>query len=119
VESAILDARRNAALNGVLNAHFILGDVLHETAPEALTERPSPDICIVDPPRAGLHPKVVPALVRMNAKRIVYVSCNVQATARDLPYLAAGGYRVTRVRPVDLFPHTPHVECVMTLERKP
>ncbi len=117
VESAVLDARRNATENGIDNTHFVLGDVLHETSVEALAERPAPAVCIVDPPRAGLHPKIVPALVRIGAQRIVYVSCNVQATARDLPFLAMGGYRVTRVRPVDLFPHTPHVECVMTLEK--
>jgi len=79
---------------------------------------PKPDLCLVDPPRAGLHPRVLPALVQLGARRIIYVSCNVKAAARDLPYLAIGGYSLRRVRPIDLFPHTPHVECVFTLERE-
>ena len=113
VPAAVADARRNARENGINNATFVEGDVLAEL----LREPRGGGVCVVDPPRAGLHPKVVPALCALGPRRIVYVSCNVRAAARDLPALATGGYALRRVRPIDLFPHTPHVEVVLTLER--
>ena len=121
VPDAVADAARNARLNGVENAHFHAGDVLAGLA--SLPERtgdeavPAPDVVVLDPPRSGLHPSVVPAVVQLAPRRIVYVSCNVHAAAGDVPAFAAGGYHLTHVRPIDLFPHTPHVECVLTLER--
>lgn len=117
VPQAVRDARHNALQNQLLNTHFVEGDVL-AILEDPERKLPRPDLCLVDPPRAGLHPRVLPALVRLAPRRIVYVSCNVKAAARDLPYLAIGGYALRRVRPIDLFPHTPHVECVFTLERE-
>lgn len=114
VASAVADARRNAAANGVEHATFIEGDVLQSLAEEGTRTAP-PDVAIVDPPRAGLEPRMVPALARLGATRVIYVSCNVDAAARDLPYLRTAGYRLERVRPFDLFPHTPHVEVIFTL----
>ncbi len=116
VPSAILDARANAARNGIANARFVEGDVLEGLA-GAATE-PVPAVVVVDPPRAGLHPRVVARLAALPARRLVYVSCNPAAAAGDVAGLAAGGWRLARVRPFDLFPHTPHVECVLLLERR-
>lgn len=116
--SSIADARRNAQRNGIANARFVEGDVLAgiESVPEGPPE--SPDIVLLDPPRSGLHPRLVPRLAQLSPRRIVYVSCNPKAAATDVPLLAACGYVPGRVRPVDLFPHTPHVECVIGLERR-
>jgi len=119
VGAAVADARANAARNGLVGATFVEGDVLESlaafTAPGAHTR---PDVVVLDPPRAGLHHKVVPTVLALDAPRIVYVSCNPESAARDLAALTLGGYRVERVRPVDLFPHTPHVETVITLQRR-
>ena len=117
VPSAVEDARKNAAANGVQNATFVEGDVRVALADVDAGDRPRPDVIVVDPPRAGLHPAVIPPLVALNARRIVYVSCNVASAARDLRSMCVGGYRLTRVQPVDLFPHTAHLECVFTLDR--
>lgn len=119
VPEAVADARRNAERNGVANVRFFEGDVLSEldAAVAEGSDLPRPDVCIVDPPRAGLHPKVPPKLLALAPERLVYVSCNIHNGAKDIAKLVAGGYCVTRIRPVDLFPHTPHVECVVTLER--
>jgi 23S rRNA (uracil1939-C5)-methyltransferase len=114
VSEAVADARWNAARNGIANARFVAGD-LALTLPEA--DLPPPDVCIADPPRAGLHPKVVAELVRLAPPRVVYVSCNPAAAVRDLVPLVGAGYRATAIEPLDLFPHTPHLECVFTLER--
>lgn len=117
-DSAVEDARANAALNGVKNAHFVAGDVLASVGEASSLAAPSPDLAIVDPPRAGLHPKVLSALLRLAPPRIVYVSCNVHGTAPQVAALVdEGGYTVERVQPVDMFPHTPHVECVVALRR--
>lgn len=118
VPEAVQDAIDNARRNGIENVRFFEGDVLKEldATLEEGSPLPRPDVCIVDPPRAGLHPDVPSKLLTLGARRIVYVSCNIHNGARDMSILMDGGYRVTRVRPVDLFPHTPHVECVVTLE---
>ncbi len=113
--SAVADARANAARNSIGNARFVEGDVL-----AALGREPGePDVCVVDPPRAGLHPRLLPVLGALAPRRIVYVSCNPVSGARDARALAGFGYRVRQVRPIDLFPHTPHVESVFALERAP
>ncbi|MFT7487346.1 MAG: 23S rRNA (uracil1939-C5)-methyltransferase, partial [Candidatus Paceibacteria bacterium] len=121
VPEAVADARGNAERNGVQNVRFFEGDVLRELdktlAEDSLL--PRPDVCVVDPPRAGLHPSVPAKLLQLAARRLVYVSCNIHNGAQDIAQLVAGGYRVLRVRPVDMFPHTPHVECVVTLEAGP
>jgi 23S rRNA (uracil1939-C5)-methyltransferase len=111
--SAIRDARANAEVAGIHNASFLEGDVLENL--EQCTEGAKGDLCIVDPPRAGLHPKVIPILLAAAPARMIYVSCNPVTAVRDLEHLARGGYRLARVQPVDLFPHTPHLECVFTL----
>ncbi|MDG1984089.1 MAG: 23S rRNA (uracil(1939)-C(5))-methyltransferase RlmD [Planctomycetota bacterium] len=115
--SSIRDARQNAARNGRDDAVFHEGDVLETIRLESQARRP--DVLVVDPPRAGLHPKVPAQLLELGADRIIFVSCNPNSGARDVAALSAGGYEVTEVRPVDLFPHTPHVEVVFTLERRP
>lgn len=116
IEPAVVDARQNAERNGITNATFVAGDVGKTLAAEEPPQRP--DLVVVDPPRAGLEPRMVPAVVRLGAARVVYVSCNIDAAARDLSFLRTGGYRLERVRPFDLFPHTPHVEVVLTLVRE-
>ncbi len=116
VAPAIADARRNAVANGIEHATFIEGDVLQSLSDEG-PQSTAPDVAIVDPPRAGLEPRMVPALARLGASRVIYVSCNVDAAARDLPFLRTAGYCLERVRPFDLFPHTPHVEVIFTLVR--
>lgn len=119
VSDAVADAVRNAQLNGIENVRFFEGDVLTEIdatlTPESVL--PRPDVVIVDPPRAGLHPKVPAKLLELSPERLVYISCNIHNGAADIAQLIEGGYRVERIRPVDLFPHTPHVECVVTLRR--
>jgi 23S rRNA (uracil1939-C5)-methyltransferase len=115
VPSAVADARRNAERNGIGNVEFVEGDVLELIGAVPVADRP--DVMIVDPPRAGLHPKVPAHLAALRPESIVYVSCNPSSAARDVKELVALGYELTSIRPVDLFPHTPHVECVIGLER--
>ncbi|MEM7306098.1 MAG: 23S rRNA (uracil(1939)-C(5))-methyltransferase RlmD [Planctomycetota bacterium] len=114
VPEAVADARWNAERNGLGAATFVEGD-LAETLPGG--SYPPPDVCLADPPRAGLHPKVVAELRRLAPPRLVYVSCNPAAAVRDLVPLVEDGYAVRSIEPLDLFPHTPHLECVVTLER--
>ena len=116
VESAVADAIENARRNEVDNASFYAGDVrlaLRELAARA----GRPDVLVVDPPRAGLSKKVVRRIVESAPRRIVYVSCNPTTLAPDAAQLAEAGWALRRVRPVDMFPQTPHIECVALLER--
>jgi 23S rRNA (uracil1939-C5)-methyltransferase len=116
VESAVADAIENARRNGVDNASFFAGDV--RTAMRPLLEQSGkPDVVVIDPPRAGLSQKVVRRVLEAEAKRIVYVSCNPTTLAPNARQLADAGYRLNTVRPVDMFPQTPHIECVALLER--
>jgi 23S rRNA (uracil1939-C5)-methyltransferase len=115
VPQAVDAAVRNAAANGVENTRFVVGDLLHTFTDEFIGEHGKPDVVILDPPRAGLHPKVVRRLARLGAPRIVYVSCNPLSQATDLQGLT-DRYAVTDVQPVDLFPHTHHIENVVKLE---
>lgn len=115
VGSAVEDARANARRNGIDNVEFVEGDVARELG--AYASPPPPEVCVADPPRAGLHADVIRALTALAPRRIVYVACNLFASGGDVAALAAAGWSVTRVRPIDLFPHTPHAECVLTLER--
>jgi 23S rRNA (uracil1939-C5)-methyltransferase len=116
-EESVARAIENAELNGVTNAAFFAGSV--GQAIEELRERSGPpDVVVVDPPRAGLAGKALRRLGRIGAPRIVYVSCNPTTLASDLKTLRADwGYELLRARPVDMFPHTPHVECVALLEQ--
>jgi 23S rRNA (uracil1939-C5)-methyltransferase len=116
VEEAVADAIENARLNNVANAQFFAGDV--RTAMRELVERAGrPDVLVVDPPRAGLSQKVVRRIIEAAPRRIVYVSCNPTTLAPNAAQLVEAGYALRRVRPVDMFPQTPHIECVALLER--
>jgi 23S rRNA (uracil1939-C5)-methyltransferase len=117
VERAVADAIDNARLNGVDNAHFFAGDV--RTAMRPLLERTGkPDVVVLDPPRAGLSQKVVRRVLEAEARRIVYVSCNPTTLAPNARQMAEAGYELKVVRPVDMFPQTPHIESVALLERE-
>jgi 23S rRNA (uracil1939-C5)-methyltransferase len=116
VEEAVADAIENARLNGVDNAHFFAGDVRLAMRP-LLEKSGQPDVVVIDPPRAGLSQKVVRRVIEAEAKRIVYVSCNPTTLAPNARQLADAGYELKTVRPVDMFPQTPHIECVAMLER--
>lgn len=117
IEEAVADARMNALANGIDNAAFFAGDIKDIFNEKLFAKRGRPDIIITDPPRAGMHTDVTLAMLRSGAEKIVYVSCNPATQARDINILSAG-YDVIRVRPVDMFPHTFHVENVVLLERK-
>ena len=117
VPEAIEDAKVNSALNGIDNTLFFAGDMKDLLTEEFIGEHGRPDVIITDPPRAGMHPDVVDVILAAQPARIVYVSCNPATQARDLQLLDAK-YRVTAVQPVDMFPHTHHVENVVRLELK-
>jgi 23S rRNA (uracil1939-C5)-methyltransferase len=116
VPEAIVDAEENASINGITNAHFRTGDARTSIRP-LLEEAGKPDVVIVDPPRAGLSAKIVRRLIECDADRIVYVSCNPTTLAPNAAQLEEAGYRLRRVKPVDMFPQTPHIECVALLEK--
>jgi 23S rRNA (uracil1939-C5)-methyltransferase len=117
VEEAVRDAIENATLNGIDNTRFFAGDV-RLVMRELLEQSGSPDVIVVDPPRAGLSQKVVRRIIEAEAQRIVYVSCNPTTLAPNARQLVDdGGYELKTVRPVDMFPQTPHIECVALLER--
>ena len=109
-------ARRNAEINGIGNAFFEAGDMKDVLTPDFAARHGHPDVAVIDPPRAGLHAGVISALMQLLPPRIVYVSCNPATQARDLALLSPR-YRLLRSQPVDMFPHTHHVENVATLER--
>ncbi len=113
VASAVGDAINNCRLNGISNCRFIAGDIKESL----LQIQTRPDVIIVDPPRVGIHPKVVSQIIAMAPQRMVYVSCNPATLARDLSLLKET-YRVEEIQPVDMFPHTFHIETVTRLERK-
>lgn len=117
VAPAIRDAVRNARDNHVKNAEFILGDAVYKL-PELIRNGVRPDVIVLDPPRAGCGEPVLRAIAQSKPKRVVYVSCNPATLARDLAYLDAHGYAVTKVQPVDMFSRTHHVEAVTQLIRK-
>ena len=116
VPEAIEDARINAAANGITNCDFFAGDMKDVLTDAFIAEHGRPDVIILDPPRAGIHPDVARVILRAAPRRIVYVSCNPASQARDLAILSEA-YRITEVQPVDMFPHTQHVENVCQLER--
>lgn len=112
-KSSITNANKNAELNNIQNCEFIQGD-LKDQLKEIIISNP-PDVIIVDPPRSGLHPKIIKELNNLAIKKIIYVSCNPQTLARDLRLLAEGGYVIEKIQPVDMFPHTFHIETVVKL----
>jgi len=117
VEDAITDAKENALLNNIGHASFYCGDVIKICNDEFFAEHGKPDVIITDPPRAGMHEKLVSKLLEMAAPLIVYVSCNPATQARDLAMLGEK-YSVEKIQPVDMFPHTHHIENVVQLKLK-
>ena len=117
VPEAIADARVNAQANGITNCEWFAGDMKDILTDAFIAAHGRPDVIILDPPRAGIHPDVARVILRAEARRIVYVSCNPASQARDLAILS-DKYRITGVQPVDMFPHTMHVENVCALELK-
>ena len=114
---AIEDAKVNSGINHIDNTLFFAGDMKDILNEEFIARFGNPDVIITDPPRAGMHPDVIKTILRAAPDRIVYVSCNPATQARDLQLLDEA-YRVAEVQPVDMFPHTPHVENVVLLRKK-
>jgi len=116
VAAAVEDARQNARRNGLEDARFEVGTA-EEVLPRWMNEEERADVVVLDPPRSGCDAVTLDAVVACEPRRIVYVSCNPATLARDLAHLTGKGYRVVKVQPVDMFPHTPHVECVALVTR--
>jgi len=118
VQPAIEDAEVNKKLNQITNAKFFLAD-LYDSFIHVIEEQkiPHPDVIIADPPRNGMHKNTIDDILRLAPKKIVYVSCNPTTQVRDLKILCEGGYRLVKVKPVDMFPHTYHIENVALLEK--
>jgi 23S rRNA (uracil1939-C5)-methyltransferase len=117
VPEAIEDAKVNSQINNIANTEFYAGDMKDILTDEFIAKHGRPEVIITDPPRAGMHPDVVNVILNAAPERIVYVSCNPATQARDLQLLDAK-YKVAQVQPVDMFPHTPHVENVVQLIKK-
>jgi 23S rRNA (uracil1939-C5)-methyltransferase len=122
VSAAVEDARSNAVFNSIGNCTFVLGDLKDRLTGDASLRAHygPPTVVIADPPRSGMHPRVLDEIIALAPERVVYVSCNPATQARDLLQLCSGGaYRIDEVQPVDMFPHTTHVENVVRLTRTP
>lgn len=117
VDEAIVNAKENSKLNNITNTRFFAGDMAKVFTADFIRENGKPDVVITDPPRAGMHEKVIEQLLNIEPKRIVYVSCNPATQARDITLLNEK-YEVSKVQPVDMFPHTQHVENVALLTRR-
>jgi 23S rRNA (uracil1939-C5)-methyltransferase len=117
IESSVNDAQRNAELNGISNCYFLQGDLKDRLTKEGewINEHPRATVIFIDPPRSGMHPKVVSQIVKLAPEKIIYISCNPSTQARDAKMLASAGYVLKIVQPVDMFPHTDHVEAVAVL----
>jgi 23S rRNA (uracil1939-C5)-methyltransferase len=120
VESAIADAKKNAEANAVTNCYFLLGDLKDRLTKDTewMSSHPRPDVLVIDPPRNGMHPKVVEEILGRAPERIVYVSCNPATQARDVKLLCNEKYQLIKLQPVDMFPHTFHIENVVLLHLK-
>jgi 23S rRNA (uracil1939-C5)-methyltransferase len=116
VEQSVIDARENAAMNGIVNTVFVAGDMARVLTPGFVAMHGTPDVVITDPPRAGMHKDVTEQLLRMSPKRMVYISCNPATQARDIALLR-DDYTIRAVQPVDMFPQTHHVENIVLLQR--
>ena len=117
VDEAVTDAIINSEINNIKNTHFFSGDMKDVLSEQFIKINGQPDVIITDPPRAGMHEDVVKVIINVAPEKIVYVSCNPATQARDI-YLLSNDYKVERVQPVDMFPHTHHVENVVLLKRK-
>ena len=100
------------------NAHFYCGDLKDVLDSDIMSDIEKPNIVIVDPPRPGLHPKTIKNLIKLLPEKIIYVSCNPATMARDIEILASEKYMIKDLQPIDMFPHTPHIECIITLIKK-
>lgn len=116
VEQAIQDAKKNARLNQIENTEFYTGKA-EEIIEKLYEQEGQADVIVLDPPRKGCQSKVLDTIIQRKPERIVYVSCNPSTLARDLNYLESGGFKTVEIQPVDMFPHTPHVECVVLMSR--
>ena len=119
VESAITDAERNAELNRISNCYFLQGELKDRLTKDSqwLNEHPRPTLVVADPPRSGMHEKVVHQIIKLSPERIVYVSCNPATQARDAALLGGGGFTLQKIQPIDMFPHTDHIEAVALFTR--
>jgi 23S rRNA (uracil1939-C5)-methyltransferase len=117
VEEAVADAKINSEINGIGNTHFFAGDMIKVLSDSFFISNGKPDVIITDPPRAGMHEDVIKIIARAAADKIVYVSCNPSTQSRDIQLLS-DEYYVARIQPVDMFPHTHHVENVVLLKRR-
>ncbi len=117
IPEAIEDAKVNSDINNIANTEFFAGDMLNVLNTQFVSQHGTPDVIITDPPRAGMHPKVVEQIIKILPERIVYISCNPATQARDLA-LMKDSYKITKVQPIDMFPHTHHVENVVLLEKR-
>ncbi|WZL72084.1 23S rRNA (uracil(1939)-C(5))-methyltransferase RlmD [Clostridiaceae bacterium 35-E11] len=117
VEAAIEDAKENARINHIQNTEFFAGPA-EDVVPKLYAKGVKADVVVIDPPRKGCDEKVLDTIVKMQPQRVVYVSCNPSTLARDLKYLDERGYKTVEVQPVDMFPHTAHVETVVRLQRQ-
>ncbi|MHB8580766.1 MAG: 23S rRNA (uracil(1939)-C(5))-methyltransferase RlmD, partial [Ignavibacteriaceae bacterium] len=118
VESAVSDAEENKKLNEIDNVNFITADLYKSFLPKVEEkELPHPDVVILDPPRNGAHANTVNDLIKLNPQKIVYVSCNPTTQVRDIKLFSAAGYKLIKIRSVDMFPHTYHIENVALLEK--
>ena len=115
VEDAIKDAKINAKINKIDNIKFYCGDLKDVLNSDAMDNIEKPTTIIVDPPRPGLHPNTVKNLIKLSPEKIIYVSCNPATMARDIEMLVNEKYMIKELQPIDMFPHTPHIECVTTL----
>jgi len=116
VNQAIKDAKENAKLNRINNVEFYSGNA-EEVFPNLHKEGVRADVVVVDPPRKGCDPRVIDTIIKMKPEKVVYVSCNPSTLARDLKILSENGFKIEEVQPVDMFPHTPHVECVVEIQK--
>jgi 23S rRNA (uracil1939-C5)-methyltransferase len=118
VMSAVIDAIENAKNNKINNIHFFHGDLINVfSSSEELKLIPKPDIIILDPPRAGIHENTLNEILKFNSKKIIYVSCNPSTQARDIKLLSEHNYKIKNIQPVDMFPHTPHIENIVLMEK--
>jgi len=118
VKSALKDAEKNARINSVDNVEFIEANLYKSFLPIVEKNKiPNPDVIIIDPPRSGMHKNTVDDTMQLNPGKIVYVSCNPATQARDIKLMVAAGYKLIKMRPVDMFPHTYHIENVALLHK--
>ncbi|MGD0337454.1 MAG: 23S rRNA (uracil(1939)-C(5))-methyltransferase RlmD [Bacteroidota bacterium] len=119
IPSAVDNAVMNARYNNIANCEFVLGDLKDRLTKDTqwMRSNPIPDVLVIDPPRSGMHPKVVQEVIRLGSRIIVYVSCNPTTQARDVRVIVEGGYRIDAVQPLDMFPHTYHIENVVKLTK--